>query len=135
MASIRAEQRIRKALTTKLSPATKYNLDVGDFVRLYCEKSRKWEGTFKVSRLNKGLESVTDGNNTKLLSITAVITTWKKGRDDDMKNLILIHTLLEDTHTNLTKSFETRDPRCKSDDSLEAMKKDIGGLMEGVYSP
>lgn len=115
-------------MTTNIPPTTKYKLDVGDMVRFYREKSRKWEGPFQITRFNKRIVWMTDGNPTKSFSITDVIHEGIKGRDDNMNRLIQSHTILEATHSYLTQILETRDPRWGSNNNIEDMKQDIKGL-------
>lgn len=112
----------------QIPPATRYKLEVGDLVRIYRENSRKWERPFRIARLNIRLVWVTDGNTTKTFSITAVITAGIKGRDDDMSIFTQTHKILKATHNSLTEVLETRDPRCQSEEGMEAMKKEISGL-------
>lgn len=48
MATIHAENRIQRALNSKILPDNKYRFEVGDSVRVYREQIRRWEGRFTI---------------------------------------------------------------------------------------
>ena len=60
MESIVAEQRIKKALKSKLPPATKHLLKPGDNVRVYREHTKRWDGPFTITKIGNKMVSVTD---------------------------------------------------------------------------
>lgn len=100
MATIRAEERIRRALASKLPPATRFRLEIGDPVRVFREGSRKWEGPFQVERISKILIWVSDSVTTKPFSIMVVIPAGFRGQDRDLDNIISDHATLQQlTHT------------------------------------
>lgn len=65
MDTITAENRIKKALRSRLQPATRYHIVPGDLVRVYREDSRKWVGPVQVTRVDHKIIYVTDGVKTK----------------------------------------------------------------------
>lgn len=48
MERISAEQKLLRALRSKLPPSAKYHIQPGDIVRVFREETRKWIGPFKV---------------------------------------------------------------------------------------
>lgn len=60
METIVAEKQIKNALTSKMTPATKYLLNPGDTVPVYRELSGKWEGPFTDQTTTPKRISVTD---------------------------------------------------------------------------
>ena len=85
----------KTALKSKLPPATRYLVKPGDYVRVYRESSKKWEGPFKVKRVSSKLVSVTDGNKVKTFSITAVLPIPSNEYDPDLEEFN--HDLGEDS--------------------------------------
>ena len=51
MATIAAEQRIRRALKAKLPPTTQYHIDPSDDFLVYREHSKEWQGLFNVKKV------------------------------------------------------------------------------------
>lgn len=52
METIVAQPRIRTALRRKLHPAKKYLIKPSDDLRVYREKSKLWNGPFKVAKVS-----------------------------------------------------------------------------------
>lgn len=61
MESIIAQARIQTALRSKLSPENNFPIRPGDDVHVYREKTKRLDGTFKVSKVSDKTISVTDG--------------------------------------------------------------------------
>lgn len=83
MATLVAEQRILRALRSKLPPASKYNLQSGDLVRVYWEKERKLLGQVQIVKVEHKIIHVTDGITVKPFSRVQVmpIRTGNKAED------------------------------------------------------
>lgn len=60
---IRAELRIKEDLRANLPPATKYDLQVVQTVRVYQEGIKRWEGYFMIDKICDKNVWVTDGVN------------------------------------------------------------------------
>lgn len=84
MESIVAEQRIKKALKSKLPPATKYLIKPGDQVRVYQEIPKRWDGPFTVTKISDKIVSVTDGNVVKEFNITSMLPIPPSTTDQDL---------------------------------------------------
>ena len=140
MEKIVAETRIKRALKSKLPPATKFLIKPGDEVRVYREISKKWEGPFTVTKTSPKLISVTDGIKVKQFNITTVLPIAAETNDADHKHDMetlqgkepstnLVTTTAYD-NIYLTEVLLKSDPRYTSSKSQEAIKPEIEGLLE-----
>lgn len=70
MVKFSAELRIKEALRSRLPPETNYDISQGDKVRLYRERSERWEGPFEVTKMREKEEWATDGVRQKHFNLT-----------------------------------------------------------------
>lgn len=61
MERLSAELRVKEALKAKLLSATRYDFSVRKYFREYSEKSRTWEGLFKITKIMGKKIWITDG--------------------------------------------------------------------------
>jgi len=135
MESIVAEQRIRKALKSKLPPATKYLIKPGDQVRVYRELSKRWDGPFTVTKVSNKIISVTDGNTVKEFNITSILPIPPSTNDQDllhdMNTLATAGNLINYTYDiHATEILLKSDPRYHNQKSQDAISTEISGLLQ-----
>lgn len=88
METIVSEQRIERALRSKLPPAVRYKIDPGDEVLVYREEPRKWLGPYKVQRIDGKRVFVNDGTTTRPFNMTHVLPAKAERGDLKMKRLL-----------------------------------------------
>lgn len=128
MATTHAENRIRRAINSRVPPSIKFRVEVGDPCRVYREKRNRWKGRFIIQRLKKKLVWVTEGNIVKPFNVTEVISAVVRGNVTDIERLIKTHQIYETVENHFTELLKSSDPLCKSPRSEEAMKQEIDGL-------
>lgn len=65
MERMSAEQKLLRALRSKLAPSTKYHIQPGDLVHVFRQETRKWIGPVKVVNTERKIIHVMDGVKTK----------------------------------------------------------------------
>lgn len=65
--------RITTALHAKLTLATHHYLHVGQHIRVYHERSKLWEGPFKITRFDKKEAWIADGTKTPNFNLSQII--------------------------------------------------------------
>lgn len=126
-----AEQRIKTALKSRLPPATKFNIQLGQSVRVYREQERKWVGPYTVDRISHKTVHVTDGTTVKPFNITQVIPADTKLKDVDWKHTENTLTTTVDNNfaaTFLVEVLRKSDPRFHTLECQHAILKDLKGL-------
>lgn len=137
METITAELRIETALRAKLPPSTRYLIQPGNSVLVYCEKSRQYEEPYKVSRVcDKELYVVNMGVE-KLFNIAQVLPEPSERGDKELKHLL---DGMEQFKTGpppgvyVTEVLHPADRRGNMELFYEAKDKKLTGLVErGVY--
>lgn len=132
METIVAEARITKALQSKLPPATKYIILPEDLVRVFREKSGRWEGPFTVTKTSKKIITVTDGTKLKPFNISAVLPVAPKTNGSDLRHDM--NSLQSSVRENPDifypiEIMKASDPRTKSKECQDAIENEISGLL------
>lgn len=128
-----AEQRICTALQSRLPPATKFALKLGQDVRVYREEHRKWVGPYKIDRITDKMIYVTDGKVTKPFNVTQVIPAGNTNKDTDWKNTLAEMEAMTDNNFALIYFVEilrSGDPRFHTPDCQQEILKELNGLRE-----
>lgn len=110
MASIHEDNRIRTTLQSKLSPHTRFRLEVGDPVRVYREDSHRWDGPFNIERIEKKQICIEEGRVNPFI-ITSVIPEGIRHQDKKLGHLIENTQALEKVNNYLTEFLKPSDPR------------------------
>lgn len=132
MEAIVAETRIQKALRSKLPPATKYLILPGDLVRVFRERSGRWEGPFTVTKVSKKIISVTDGIKVREFNITAILPIAPRTGDQDLKHdMTTLQAFVRENGESLypVEVLKKSDPRTRSDKCKNAINTEIEGLL------
>ena len=133
METIVAQTRIKTALRSKLPPATKYLIKPGDDVRVYRERSKRWNGPFKVTKVSDKIISVTDGEKVKQFNITSVLPMKPRANDTDltrdMSGIERYYLITQDESQYPSEILNKSDPRYTCPSSLNAIKQEIEGLL------
>lgn len=125
METIVAESRIERAFQSKLPPATKYLILPADLVRLFTAKDMRWEGPFKVARINKKMIFVTYCIKFKPFNICLTLPIAPKTNDGDLKHdmaNIQAFVIQEGTTQFRLEILKPSDPRTKSTKCKEVMR-------------
>ena len=88
MGEIVTEQRIARALNSKLPPAVTHDVKAGDEVFVFREKKKRWIGPYKVNRVEDKRVFITDGKTSRPFSITQLFPFTADKRDLDLKLLL-----------------------------------------------
>ena len=64
------EQRIGRALKSKLLPSVIHDVKAGDDVIVFRERKERWIGPYKVKRVEDKRVFITDGKSSCLFSVT-----------------------------------------------------------------
>lgn len=80
-----SERRLDDDLRKKLPVSTSYIGSPGQSVRVYRKSIRAWDGPFIVTKIDRKIVTVTDGNNTKTFNICQVLPTVPSVKDHHMK--------------------------------------------------
>lgn len=133
MAKITAELRIREALRSRLPPSTRYHLAPGDKVRVFRERSQRWEGPFTITKTREKEVWVTDGAKEKHFNRSQVIPDPKDTGDRELRRLLAGFTSLKSgppPGIMLTEVLHPADPRAKEKPFDSARAKEICGLFK-----
>ena len=115
MGRIVTEQRIARALKSKLPPAVTHNLNPGDNVLVFREKKKRWIGPYRVSRIEEKRIFITDGKSTRPFSITQVLPYTADKRDLELKRLLKgLAELQSQPDIAITEVFFPSDERAKT---------------------
>lgn len=135
MGSIVAEQRITRALRSKLPPAVHYDISPGDLVLVHREKTKKWVGPYKVHRVEDKRAFITDGKFCRPFSVTQLLPYTAHRRDLELQRLLKgLSELQSAPDIAFTDVFYPSDPRAKTAQCCESIAGEIKGLMErGVF--
>lgn len=106
MEAVVAEERIKRALRSKLPPTTKYQLSPGDLVRVYREVKRKWVGPVQIIRLQNKIFHVTDGIKVKAFNRVQVMPVLTNNHAEDAH----IDTIFR--HSDAQEAHEQYDRKC-----------------------
>ena len=132
METIIAESRIRRALHSKLPPATRYLIKPGDHVRVYRETSKRWEGPFTVTKTTPKIISVTDGTKVRQFNISSVLPVAPETNDADLKYDMQMIGKDEAAYVYpiyVTEVLKKSDARYKNKKSEDAIQLEITGLL------
>lgn len=131
METIVAVARINRALHSKIPLAIKYLMLPGDLVRVFRERSGRWEEPFTVTRVSKKIISVTDGINVEPFNTSAVILIAPKSNDRDLQSDMEIMRAFVIRNYQIQDPVEILNPsdlRTISQ-NLDAIKSEISGLL------
>ena len=135
MGSIVSEQRITRALRSKLPPAVLHNKNAGDDVLVFREKKKRWVGPYKVNRVEDKMAFITDGKTTRPFSVTQILPYTAHKRDIELKRLLTglaeVQTLPE---LNITEVLFPNDRRAQTAECKAAIKKEVDGLLSVSYT-
>ena len=135
MGRIVTEQRISRALRSKLPPAVLHNIKAGDNVLVYREAKKRWIGPYTVNRVEDKLAFLSDGKTSRPFSVTQILPYTADKRDLDLKRLLkgLAHLQLQ-PDIAITEVFFPSDKRAQSEQCKKAIMKEVNGLLErGVF--
>lgn len=133
MAKISAELRIQTALRSRLPPSTRYHLSPGDQVRVYRERSSRWEGPFTITKTREKEVWVTDGNREQHFNRCQVIPDPDDASDKELRRLLSGFENLKSGPPPgilLTEVLHPADPRSKGEHFDEARAKEVCGLLK-----
>lgn len=132
MEIIVAESRLKRALLSKLPEATKYLILPGDLVRVFRERSGRWEYPFTVTLVSKKIMSETDGIKIKLFNISFVLPIAPKTNTADLENdmeTLQAFVLQYQQLLYPVEDLKPSDPQTTSTKRKEAIVHEISGLL------
>ena len=137
MATIIAERRISRALSSKLPPSTQYLIETGDRVRVYREGKKLWEGPYNVTKICQKEVFVEIEGREKHFNISQILADPAALGDKELARLLQGFTQFKTTgppEIMMTEVLSPADSRGRSGDFDEAIANELRGLTErGVY--
>lgn len=137
MAKISSKLKIQYALRSKLPPATEYDISPGQFVYVFREAEKLWNGPYKVTKVNEKEVFVIINDSIRQFNISQVLPDTSECHDNELERLKQsIEQFLSNAPPGifLTEVLEPGDPRQHCAKLKIAKAKELEGLARrGVF--
>lgn len=141
MSQIVEDQRVLRALRSKITPASRYVIKPGDLVRVVREKERRWLGPVEVVKIEGKSVHVKDTLKVMKFNMAQVMLfKIDNAAEDEGLERIFQHSDDQDEEQQntaavyLNETLDSSDPRTLSKKAQEAVEKELEGLYpQGVF--
>lgn len=135
MGRIVTEQRITRALRSKLPPAVTHDIRVGQESLVYREKKKRWVGPYTVSRIEDKRAFISDGKSTRPFNLSKLLPHTADKVDLELFRILKdLSELQSSPSINITEVFYPSDPRAQTPECRAAIKMEVDGILSrGVF--